>query len=156
MERKSPHIWFLLSFSPLRPSRRQFPRVMPLSKPGEQWLLMCNKRISKVVIYSWYLGYFVVNSAPLSTVWFSLPHIHLFISSFLQCRPQSSALWLAPPQDRVTPNMTSWSSLRSVSWRLTESESVFPLWRHKARHTVDQMHFFPPVSAVDVKIISVK
>lgn len=24
-----------LSFSPLRPSRRQFPRVMPLSKPGE-------------------------------------------------------------------------------------------------------------------------
>lgn len=42
-----------------------------------------------------------------------------------QCRPQSSALWLAPRQDPVTPSMTSWFSLRSVSWKPMESKSTF-------------------------------
>lgn len=42
-----------------------------------------------------------------------------------QCRPQSSALWLAPRQDPVTPSMTSWFSLRSASWKPMESKSTF-------------------------------
>lgn len=44
------------------------------------------------------------------------------MSSLLQCRPPSSALLRAPPPDLVTPNMTSWSSLRSVSWKPVESK----------------------------------
>lgn len=52
---------------------------------------------------------------------YSLTHEYLI----LQCQPQSSALWSAPRQDPVTPSMTSWSSLRSVSWKPTESKPTF-------------------------------
>lgn len=52
---------------------------------------------------------------------FTLTHEYLT----LQCQPQSSALWSAPQQDPVTPSMTSWSSLRYVSWKPTESKLFF-------------------------------
>lgn len=37
LDRVSSNYFNVLRFSPLRPSRRQFPRVMPLSKPGQPW-----------------------------------------------------------------------------------------------------------------------
>ena len=43
--------------------------------------------------------------------------------SFPQCQPPSSAPWSAPPLGPATPSTTSWPSSRSVSWKLTESES---------------------------------
>lgn len=51
----------------------------------------------------------------------SLTHEYLIF----QFQPQSSALWSAPRLDPVTPSMTSWSSLRSVSWKPTESKPAF-------------------------------
>lgn len=63
-------------------------------------------------------------SAPLVLLLhFTLTHQYLIP----QCRPQSSAQWRAPQQDPVTPSMTSWSSLRSVSWKPMESKhTCFP------------------------------
>uniref|UniRef100_A0A8C7UKL9 plus-end-directed kinesin ATPase n=1 Tax=Oncorhynchus mykiss TaxID=8022 RepID=A0A8C7UKL9_ONCMY len=39
--------------SPLRPSRRQFPRVMPLSKPGEGSNMALNQMDTTIIIYSY-------------------------------------------------------------------------------------------------------
>lgn len=60
-------------------------------------------------------------SPPPTPPFYCLTHEYLGV----QCRPQSSALWSAPQQDRVTQSMTSWSFLRSVSWKPMESKPAF-------------------------------
>lgn len=67
-----------------------------------------------------FLSSYLALSAPLLLLllFYSLTHENCI----LQCRPRSLALWSAPRQDPVTPSMTSWSSLRSVSLKPTESK----------------------------------
>lgn len=79
-----------------------------------RWLMHLHLR------HLFFLSSSLTPSAPL------LPCLLRFILSCMdipQCQPQSSALWRVPRQDPVTPSMTSWFSLRSVSWKPMESKS---------------------------------
>lgn len=89
---------------------------------------MTNAFAFMTFVPSFLLRYPICLSPPPSSPFY--PRMHGYLIP--QCQPQSSALWRVPRQDPVTPSMTSWFSLRSVSWKPMESKptlfiSFYPL-----------------------------
>lgn len=104
------------------------PMFLSVSKAATCHFTMTNTFAFMTFVLPFLLPYPICLSPPPSSPFYLFMHGYLIP----QYQPQSSALWRVPRQDPVTPSMTSWFSLRSVSWKPMESKpslfiSFYPL-----------------------------